>query len=82
MKRTKTQQTVFCLHESNPFGGFTSSHKRFCYNCDSDAEAHVAVYYWCGNMCSKHAGEFVKRNQREGATNDPFLMGLEVAADG
>lgn len=78
---TKKHTDAFCLHESNPYGGFTSSHKRLCYSCDQDATAHVSVDYWCSNLCTAHATEFVKQNFKEGAISDPFLMGLEVAAD-
>lgn len=41
-----------CIQETNPAGGFASSHGVLCaYKCGDKASEHVHVGYWCGNLC-------------------------------
>lgn len=48
--------TVHCIHEVNPAGGFESTHRAFCAFGDFNAAtAHIALGYWCGNVCSAHS---------------------------
>jgi hypothetical protein len=52
-----------CIHQRNPNGGFSGSHRLACcvIDCCTPATAHVSTGHWCGNLCSEHVGRFSSR---------------------
>lgn len=63
-----------CIHQRNPFGGFSSTHRAACcvVDCCAPATHHAWLGNWCGNLCSEHLSRY-KRPDGE-VTEGPSIL--------